>query len=83
MYMTHAIRDDPNVNIMFSEAICMSNHTIYPCSRKKFGQVMHFTVSVLKEGSNMIFHSLTFAREVLKTEGEARGFQPSRGTLEC
>ena len=33
----------------------------------------------------MIFHSLTFARsrarEVLKTEGEARGFQPSRGTL--
>ena len=34
----------------------------------------------------MIFHSLTFARsrprEVLKTEGEARGFQPSRGTLQ-
>ena len=31
----------------------------------------------------MIFHSLTFARsqEVLKTEDEARGFQPSRGTL--
>ena len=36
------------------------------------------------EGSNMIFHSLTFSkvpREVLKTEGKARGFQPSRGTL--
>ena len=40
----------------------------------------------------MISHSLTFARsegsvenrgrrEVLKTEGEARGFQPSRGPL--
>ena len=31
----------------------------------------------------MIFHSLTFARSrgKLKTEGEARGFQPSRGTL--
>ena len=31
----------------------------------------------------MIFHSLTFARsrEVLKTESEARDFQPSRGTL--
>ena len=34
----------------------------------------------------MIFQSLTFARsrgnlEVLKTEGEARGFQPSRETL--
>ena len=32
----------------------------------------------------MIFHSLTFARsrgEVLNTEGEALGFQPSRGTL--
>ena len=31
------------------------------------------------EESNMIFHSLTFARppprEVLKTEGEAQGFQ--------
>ena len=56
---------------MFSEAICMSNHTIHPCVGKKFGQVMHFTVSVLIEGSNMIFHSLTFARkvprEVLKT----------------
>ena len=39
----------------------------------------------------MIFHSLTFASsrgkcfqhliKVLKTEGEAQGFQPSRGTL--
>ena len=39
---------------MFSEAICMSNHTIYPCVGKKFGQVMHFTVSVLIKGSNII-----------------------------
>ena len=33
----------------------------------------------------MIFHSLTLARsprEVLKTEGEARGFQPSLWTLQ-
>ena len=32
----------------------------------------------------MIFHSLNIRkvpREVLKTEGEARDFQPSRGTL--
>ena len=32
----------------------------------------------------MIFHSFNIRkvqREVLKTEGEARGFQPSRGTL--
>ena len=37
------------------------------------------------EGLNMIFHLLTFSKvpwEVLKTEGKARGFQPSRGTLE-
>ena len=36
------------------------------------------------EGSNMNFHSLTFAwsrGKCLKPEGEARGFQPSRGTL--
>ena len=31
----------------------------------------------------MVFHSLIFARSrgKLKTEGKARGFQPSRGTL--
>ena len=36
------------------------------------------------ERSNIIFHSLIFARsrgKGLKTEGESRGFQPSRGTL--
>ena len=36
------------------------------------------------EGSNMIFHSLTFARShwgSVENRGEARGFQPSRGTL--
>ena len=35
----------------------------------------------LIEGSNTIFHSLTFSREVLKIEGVAGGFQTSRGTL--
>ena len=38
----------------------------------------------LNRGIKHDFHPLTFAkvpREVLKTESEARGFQPSRGTL--
>ena len=41
---------------------------------------------------HLIYNLITFSyaitlrkvpREVLKTEGEARGFQPSRGTCEC
>ena len=37
------------------------------------------------EGSNMIFHFINICkvpREVLKTKGKARGFQPSQGTLQ-
>ena len=48
IYLTkRIIWDDTNVNIMFTEAICVCNHTIHPCVGKKFVQVMRRSVSGL------------------------------------
>ena len=30
---------------MFTEAICVANHTIYPCVEKKVGQVIHQSIN--------------------------------------
>ena len=74
---------------MSVEAILMHFETMFACEIRLIVQAFH--VAVCKRVSNAITrgikHDFPFInickvpREVLKTEDEARGFQPSRGTL--